>query len=348
MRVLMCPDFRATNPYQELLATAVSSHGITVEWGKHGRFALLYALRQKPDLIHLHWSAPFWLDSRPLRSRVSALRFLAELLWVKRQGVRVVWTLHNLHDHERTNPRLEHTVNRQICRLADQVLVHCAAVETAVLQTYRLPQTLRRNLTVTGHGSFIGMYANTISRAEARRRLALPADALVYLFFGQIRPYKGIPTLIDAFRQLRLPQAHLLIAGQPVNNALAQALSKSRANHPHLHLHLSHIPAEDIQQFMNAADVLVLPFEDIVTSSTLILGMSFGKALVAPAMGCLPQTVDSQGCCFYDGTANGLVAALQQVADDDRSHMGQHNLELAQKMDWQAIGRQTAEVYRRV
>lgn len=347
MRVLMCPDFRETNPYQRLLATAVSHH-ITVQWGEHGRFALLRSLRQKPDLIHLHWTAPFWLDAHPLRSRIAALRFLAELLLVKQQGVKLVWTLHNLHDHECTNPRLEHAVNRQIARLVDHVIVHCAAEETAVLQTYHLPPTFRHKLTTTGHGSFIDVYDNTISRTAARQQLHLPPDNLVFLFFGQIRPYKGVPALIHAFRQLDLPQAYLLIVGKSADEQIANSLRKASAGQPHIRLYLEFVPDTAVQQFMNATDVLVLPFRDISTSSTLILGMSFAKALVTPALGCLPQMVDAQGCCFYDGTTTGLVAALRQVATTDWRQMGQRNLELARQMNWDEIGRQTAEVYWRI
>ena len=346
MRVLMCPDFRPTNPYQQLLATSVSRHNINVHWGGYGRFALLQSLRQKPDLIHLYWTAPFWLDAHPLRSRVSALRFLAELLLVKQQGIKIVWTLHCLQNHERTNPRLEHAVNRQIYRLVDHVLVDYPAMKPAILQTYRLPTSFRHKMTTTGHGSFIGVYDNTISQAAARRQLSLPPDALVYLFCGQIRPYKGIPALIQAFRQLEMPKAHLLIAGQPANADLANTLREACSSHPRIHLHLGFIPDSAIQQYMNAADVVVLPFQDIASSGTMILGMSFAKALVAPAIGCLPQTVDAQGCIFYDGSANGLAAALQQVVAADLQRMGRHNLELAQQMDWDDIGQQTAEVYR--
>lgn len=348
MRVLMCPDFRATNPYQRLLAAAVSQHNITVQWGEHGRFALLRSLQQKPDLIHLHWTAPFWLDAHPLRSRAAALRFLAELLLVRQQGVKLVWTLHNLQNHERTNPRLEHAVNRQIGRLVDHVLVHCAAAETAVVQTYHLPPAFRRKLTTTGHGSFIGVYDNAISRTAARQRLHLPPDDLVFLFFGQIRPYKGVPALIHAFRQINLPQAHLLIVGWAIDRRMVNSLREISAGMARIQLHLEFIPDTAVQQFMNAADILVLPFRDISTSSTLILGMSFAKALVAPALGCLPQTVDAQGCCFYDGTTGGLAAALRQAAASDWRQMGQHNLELARQMDWDEIGRRTAEVYRRL
>jgi glycosyltransferase involved in cell wall biosynthesis len=348
MRVLICPDFRATNPYQQLLATAVSHQNITVLWGKHGRFTLLKSLRYKPDLIHLHWTAPFWLDGHPLRSRVAALRFLAELLEAKRRGVKLVWTAHNLHDHERTNPRLEHAVNRWLCRLVDRVLVHCAAAETAVLQTYRLPAAFRRHITVTGHGNFIGVYENGVSRAKARRRFSLPAEAPVFLFFGQIRPYKGVPALLDAFRRLEMAAAHLLIAGRPADAALAASLREASREHPRIGLHLRFIPDAAIQHFMNAADVVVLPFRDISTSSTVILAMSFGKAIVAPPFGCLPQILDERGCCFYDPGEEGLAEALRQVRMADWGRMGRHNLALARRLDWDEIGRRTAEVYRRL
>ena len=348
MRVVTCPDFRDTNPYQKLLATAVSHQNITVLWGGYGRFALLKALKQKPDLIHLHWIAPFWLDRNPLRSRLSALRFLAEVQLVKRRGIKLVWTIHNLQDHERTNPCLEHAVNRQLCRLVDRVIVHCAAAEATVLQTYRLSAAFHRKIAIIQHGNFIGVYENKISQTTVRKRLHLPLNATVFLYFGQIRPYKGVPSLIRAFRQIGIDDAHLLIVGQPANAAMAASLHDVCGNHPRVHLHLKFIPDAEIQQFMNAADIVVLPFRDISTSSTVILGMSFGKAIITPSIGCLPETLDVQGCHFYDPTANELAQTLQQMVGIDWRRMGEHNLEMARRMNWNDIGRQTAELYQRI
>ena len=53
MRVLMCPDFRLANPYQQLLAAAVSRHNISVQWGGYGRFVppQVHSLSRKPLTI---------------------------------------------------------------------------------------------------------------------------------------------------------------------------------------------------------------------------------------------------------------------------------------------------------
>ena len=346
MRVVICPDFRATNPYQELLATAVSRQSITVLWGGYGRFALLKTLRQKPDLIHLHWTAPFWLDAHLQRSRLAALRFLAEILWIKQQGLKIVWTIHNLQDHERTNPPLEHRVNQQLCHLANQVIVPCRATAKSIRKTYRLPETFRPKMNIIGHGNFIGIYDNTMTQAAARQRLNLPLDALVFLFFGQIRSYKRVVELIQAFCQLEQKRAHLLIAGQPANPTITEALRHAHGNHPRIHLYLAFIPDIDIQQFMNAANMVVLPFADIAASSSIILALSFGKAIMTPSLGCLPEILDTHGCLFYNPAQETLLSVLQKSVTADWQSMGQHNLALARQMDWDDIGQQTVEVYR--
>jgi len=345
----MCPDFRATNPYQELLAASLAEHNINVSWGREfGRFAIYKAIKYHPclDLIHLHWSSPFWLDSHPIKSRLAALRFLTEIAWAKMQGVKLVWTIHNIQDHEWTNPILERNVNRKICRLVDHIIVHCEASEAAVLHDYRLSERFRQKISIVGHGNLIDFYENRMTQSTARQQLQIPSDHLVLLYFGRIRPYKGVPELIKAFHQLDASQIHLIIAGQVTSADAELALQNECRDHPHIHLYPRFVPDTVVQRFMNAADVVVLPFLDIVASSTVILGMSFGKAIVTPMLGCLSETLDVRGCVFYDPhDKQGLVAALRQISSSNWQRMGSWNLELAKMMNWSSIGRMTAEIY---
>ncbi|MBV7338701.1 glycosyltransferase family 4 protein [Chloroflexi bacterium TSY] len=186
-----------------------------------------------------------------------------------------------------------------------------------------------------------------MSLSKARERLGFAQDELLFLFFGRIQPYKGVFDLIDAFEQLENPHARLLLVGKPESNE-AQALLESRGrSHENIHLYLDYVANTDIQLYMNAADLVVLPFREILTSSTVILAMSFGKAVIAPRVGCIAETLADQGCFFYNANErNGLLQALQKAQSADLAAMGRSNLQQADRFNWNEIGRQTHEVYR--
>src|SRR5699024_2486108 len=120
-------------------------------------------------------------------------------------------------EHERRHPAIELFFGRIAARLYTRIIVHCAAAGSAVAAAYRLSPRRRNRLETVPHGHFIGSYADTLGRSEARARLGIPARARVFVHFGQIRPYKGVFELLDAFEGLPAASAQLVIAGKPWN-----------------------------------------------------------------------------------------------------------------------------------
>jgi len=97
---------------------------------------------------------------------------------------------------------------------------------------------------------------------------------------------------------------------------------------------------------MNAADVIVLPFKDILTSGSVILAMSFGKPIIAPTIGCVPDVLDIEGSFLYNALEkDGLVNAMRRVFNSDIIKMGNHNFELAKQFEWDKIAKKTYEIY---
>jgi beta-1,4-mannosyltransferase len=349
MRVLFLPDYRATNPYQTQLANNLMPQGVELKWGLAFGFGnLLQAARQpdRPDLVHLHWTTPFWFDDRPGIRQVIGLRFLLALHLIKRAGIKLVWTVHNLHTHENPRPAFEYWLNHFICRLADAVIVHCQAARSLVGHHYHLSPDLYRKVKVIEHGHFIGTYNNEVTTAQARQALGFNQDEFIFLYFGQIRAYKGVPQLITSFRGLKRPSARLLIAGQPISIHLSEQIQAACQAEQNISFFSHFIPDGQIQLYMKAADIVVLPFQAILTSSTVILAMSFGRPLLLPDTGCLRETTGHNGAIFYQpDDPNGLWQALAQAYEADLLQMGQDNLARARQFDWQQIGRQTYLLY---
>ena len=154
---------------------------------------------------------------------------------------------------------------------------------------------------VIPHGNYIGYYANNVSKSKARRRLGLNNENFVYLFLGLIRPYKGIEDLIDTFLKLSNTNTRLLIAGRVFGIINYESkLKESTKGNCRIKLFLDFIPDEDIQVFLNACDVFVLPYKDITTSGAALLGMSFGKPIIAPNISFFREVLTAENGILYD------------------------------------------------
>jgi glycosyltransferase involved in cell wall biosynthesis len=265
---------------------------------------------------------------------------------VKALGIKVVWTVHNLSNHDKIKPRYEIFVNRFLVRLYDQLIVHCSFAREAVIQMYNLPDHLADRIQVIPHGHFIDCYENRITREEARAMLDYKEDVILFLYFGGIRPYKGILELIDAFRTIKCPQVRLLIVGSPANDTIKAELLCRCQTDSRIRTHLQFVPQAEIQIYMNAADVTVFPYRDILTSSSVVLAMSFGKAIIVPRIGCISETLDTQGGFLYDpNDGDGLLEAIQNALSSDVDAMGRYNRDKVEHCDWEEIAKKTLELY---
>jgi len=348
MKILFIPDYKG-NPYQQSLKDALRHRGVSVIISGGGRrLPLLSALKTHgiPDILHLHWTYPCVVRDNPIRGTIAVFRFIAELIIIRLFGIKLVWTVHNLFDHERGVP-LERLLNQSLVYLSDQLITHCDFGRKAVMSAYGLPERLRHKIVVIPHGHLINSYENQVGRKESRVRLGLSREQLVFLFFGQIRPYKGISNLIDTFRKLQDPQARLLIVGNSKMQELRNELIGRSQTDSRVRLVLKRVQASEVQVYMNASDVVVLPYQDMLTSGAALLAMSFKKPVIMPRLGCVPELFTNHDLLFDPDDDNGLVKAMQRAMTTDLVTMGLDNYQRAKSFDWGKIAQKTWDVYDR-
>jgi glycosyltransferase involved in cell wall biosynthesis len=304
-------------------------------------------LKWKPDVVHFHWLHPYMIRSSALGTLARGLRLLLEVLVLRVWGVRIVWTLHNLQNHDRRFVRLERWLTRAFVRLTDRVIAHCPCAER--LGRTAFADRRRGRWAAIPHGSYIGRYPDSVTRAEAREQLGLAADELVFLFFGRIEPYKGVLELVAAFRAAELPKVRLVIAGRPADAEADRVLVGAVSACPAISYRPGFVPDTEVQVLMRAADVVALPFRDILTSSSVVLAMSFGRAVLAPALGCVPETVAAGHQLLYrPGDPNGPRAALSAAVEHrtELPAIGAANYRRAALETWDAVAERTSAVYR--
>lgn len=359
MDVLMMPDYSSGNPYQRRLRDALEARGVSVSMTKGECIALLFggfrllpilgALREhgRPDVLHLHWIYPFTIGKHLPLTVCKGGQFLLEIAVARLLGIQVVWTVHNLEEHERRAPRLDRLYRHLLVRLSGRVIVHCEAAATEIRETYHLSKGLQEKVHVVPHGHYIECYEDETTPDEARSELDIDPGTTLFLYFGRIREYKNLPELVTAFKQIDRPDAQLLIVGSPRNDELAAQITARFDPEDNVRTEFRFVPEAEIQTYMNAADVVTLPFSELLTSGSAMLAMSFGKPVIVPAIGCVDTLVDGDCGITYDPSdPDALRSAMERAMDIDLEAVGAANYERASSFDWGPISEQTVSLYR--
>jgi glycosyltransferase involved in cell wall biosynthesis len=235
-----------------------------------------------------------------------------------------------------------------MARRVDTMIVHCEDARRAAAD--HLDVKVER-IEAIDHGNFIGLYADTIDRAHARAQLGIADDETVLLFFGNIRPYKGVEHLVDVFRQSGARDLRLLIAGKTSDPHLGEALRDAAAGDARITLETRFIPDDEVQVYFRGCDAAVFPYRNILASGAVILAMSFGTVCVAPAIGCIPAVLEETANFLYDAKdPDGLQDAIRQLVArrDELGKMGETNAENAMRLDWSDVGERTARIYHKL
>jgi beta-1,4-mannosyltransferase len=347
-RVAFLPDADAMsgNPYWPRLKTALQERGVDFDEAFSSAFSArsLWANRRSLRVLHFHFVQQFYAYEAAYARTRWVLRFARNILLARALGYRTVYTLHDLKPAFPLRPTWADYLGHWVAaNLTDSVIVHCN--EARKLLSKRFGR--RRNVHVIPHAHYNGVYPNTVTREEARARLDLAPDHKVIAFIGGLRPNKGIETLIEAFRALPDKHLRLLIAGKPwPPREYAQHLMEASALDDRIQVRAALIPDEEMQLFLNACDVVALPFKDILTSGSAILSMSFGRAVVAPAVGCLPELITPDAGFLYDPHAPGsLEKSLRQCVVADLQGMGERARKRVERATWDTMAHQTLAAY---
>ncbi|WP_432257128.1 glycosyltransferase [Limimaricola sp. AA108-03] len=330
-----------SNPYQRLLY-ASATQGIEICEGDIDAALAAIEAQSAPVIFHLHWTAEFWrnaADETEARRRVDS--FLDRLSEFRHRGGRIVWTLHNVISHDSRFPSLEIALSRQLVELAHRLHLHSEGSVPEIEKTFALP---RKKIRISRHGSYRGAYPDFVSRRAAREALELDEADDVILFTGQLRGYKGVETLISAFRDIlaRHPRALLLIAGDVKTDPFTDLVpALSEAERARIRVTGRFIGDMELQLYFRAADVAVYPYRQILTSGSLLLAISFGVPVVIPEVGMTREVLGGRDAgVLYDGEAGeaALIAALEQILARKRAGslnaMGQAAEALADELDW--------------
>ncbi len=345
MKVFIMPHWNS--PYTKLLANALRDLGVNPILAPIYKFRLFWYtiwLNGWPDVIHIQWQHQFFVGSSWLFTIVSTFIFFVQLISLRLLGIRFVWTIHNIINHEQEKAGWELAACQLLARLVNQLIVHCETAKTEVSQAYKIPLD---KITVIPHGTFAPLFADTSSQSKeiARRKLRLDSEQKVFLYFGLIRTYKGVDDLLLAFNRLNAPQAQLLIVGKVKTDNLLAEINTLAEQDKRVVTRFEFISDQDLATYICAADFVVLPYKRSLTSGALSPTAVYQRPIIAPKLGCLAE-VPAAGALLYDpNNPNGLYHCLQEALSASSELMGHALHQYDAQFCWSDIAARTAHLY---
>ncbi len=252
---------------------------------------------EEPELLIIPWWVPFWAPAWTVLSRVARIG----------KKTKIVYICHNVLPHERK--WWDQPLARMALSSGDNFIVHSQQDANQLNVLLSQPKYL-----VTPLPAHRPLEQHLPDQAASRRDFGLDAQQPVLLFFGFVRPYKGLDVLLDAMFTVQkdLP-SHLLVVGEMWGN---EQVYRQRVDNLGLAqvvtIENRYVPNEELGRYFAAADVVVLPYRSATQSGVVQLAFGFGKPVITTQVGGLAEAVidNVNGLVVPPGNPDALAEAI--------------------------------------
>jgi glycosyltransferase involved in cell wall biosynthesis len=237
-------------------------------------------------------------------------------------------------------------MGRMIRGLCTRYIVHSAFDQALIAEKYGIKA---EEIEIVPIGLF-DQYPH-LPTDTARHKLGIPLQySKIILFFGLIRPYKGVSQLVEAFEHLSADEKEhtlLLIAGEPWEDADALCRIEASKDQEHIRLVATYISDEEIPYYFSAADVLVLPYTRASQSAVAHIGIAYGMPIIATKVGGLIESLSK-----YEGThfvpsqnREALTESLSRIISENGESK---TYEIPFSLQWDVVAARWVDVITRV
>jgi glycosyltransferase involved in cell wall biosynthesis len=296
--------------------------------------------RLRPDIVHWQFT------ELPIADLVA-------MFAIRALGIPQAYTAHELLPW---NARWHHRwLFNKLYRLVDAVVVHNEQQRAEIIRRFHLDPS---KVHVAALGDYSLFATPRLPQADARARLGLLEHAPIALFFGSIRPSKGLEVLLEAWALVTraAPEAILLITGKPYKGLDPRgtiAEIKRLGIGTSVRTRFEQVDAGDANDYYRAADVVVLPYHEIGTSGVLRYAYNSARPVIATSIGehdsqVVPKQV---GRLVPAGNPPALADALIESFTDRQSlkAMGDAALQHAgSQLNWIDSANAIVTVYKRL
>ncbi len=308
----------ATNPYLLQLLRSLEESA-TVE-----TFSWRIAVSGRYDILHVHWPDVLVRGRTRWRSAARTTLFALVLVVARVRRRAIVRTLHNVEPHERLG-----WAGRRVVKLCDRwttVWITLTSTATPPGLGVRIP-----------HGHYRDWYdVDDAVRPEPGRAV----------FFGHIRPYKGVDALLQAAAAVAVEPFSLRLVGRPVDAGVVAEIEAVSAVDDRITARLEYVPDAELAREIAEASLVVLPYRSMVNSGAALLALSLARPVLVPST---PSTLELQHevgdrwVMLYEGVLTSSI--ISDALERATSVVGTAQPDLSQR-DWSRGAEAHMSVYR--
>jgi len=306
-----------------------------------------YVVSTEAKILHLLWNNKFPFFDRTLL-----------MLFYKALGKKVVFTAHNINAGKRDGNDSWHNqlgLKTQY-RLSDHIFVHTEKMKGELLKEYGVSSD---SVTVIPFGINNSVPDTDLTPAKAKVQLGIGPGEQTILFFGAIRPYKGLEHLVAAFQRIAAgnPKYRLIIAGESKKGSEQywgdiKRIIEREPTRAQVIQKIEFVPDEQTELYFKAADVTVLPYTEVFQSGVLFLAYSFGLPVIATDVGSFRDDIVPGKTGFLSASCEipDLSSAIETYFASDlfkdlERRRGEIKDFANSRNSWNAVAEMTRKVY---
>jgi len=272
------------------------------------------------DVVLLPWWVPFWAPAWSMIGR-----------GIRRMKDRpmVIFICHNVLPHD--GSKIDKVALRLALASGDGFIVHSKADGVVLHDCF--PQA---NIKVSPLPTFgkLGQDSQPVFP------LNLPRDCSILIFFGFIRPYKGLDTLLDALALVK-KAVHLLVVGEFWEGQAKYEDQIDRLNlGGRVTLVNEYVPDELLGAYISKSDVAVLPYKSATQSAVVQVAFGHNVPVITTDVGGLPEAViDGQtGLIVPAQNPIALAAAIDRFIGEDLGSQFRKNIQQeTERFSWRGL-----------
>lgn len=346
----------ASNHYQILLHGALLNSGVFIKPVDASGLAILIDDVLNIDctiIFHQHWLKEIYRDLLPDRHGYEQIdRYFGHLRLFRALGGKVLWTVHNLFDHdlESDDRKLNLYCLRLIAKLADRILVHGA--ESIPLVEQACGFEVSHKCSLLHHPLYDSLVPTLPACPPELGGMKLATD-LTFLCFGQMRPYKGSGDLLKrylvALNTGKLVGTKLIFAGLVQDRSLLRQIDNLTSDiRQHVVLINRRVSDAELAWLCQHADAAVLPYRNILTSGSFYQATTHALPTIVPASGMFEFVIEDGVTGLLYANEAELGAALLRAHALGKSKMKKMGQTALKRCQSQSASGLVAERYQRL
>jgi len=286
-------------------------------------FSIRDALLSRYDVFHVHWPEYLLRHDTWLGTAAKQVCMFLVLLRLWAMRTPVVRTLHNLRPHEDGGRR-----ERALLAWLDRLTTRRIRIDAAAGNDDGAPAQAADTIL---HGHYCDWFASAEVPASVPGRL---------LHFGLLRPYKGVEGLLASFHDVADGDISLRIVGNPASAAMRDTVQAASCRDARVGALLQYVDNDVLAHEIGQAQLVVLPYRQMLNSGALLLALSLARPVLAPwseANAAIAEEVGEGWLLLYRGELDAATlgdALRRQAARDPRARPD------LSRRDWPALGAQ--------